>query len=87
MVLTASSVLIHVVPLVWLSKDLQHGTLGRHLERTGVSSVVLSQHDAVAVDLGNWLLALNRHNADVHVRAGMYVVVAVNFLLAVIGHV
>ena len=86
MVLTASSVLVGVVPLVWLSKNLQHSALGRHLERTSVGSVVLSQRDAVAVDLGDRLLALNRHDADVHVRAGVHVVVAVNLLLTVIGH-
>ncbi len=86
MVLTASSVLVGVVPLVWLGVDLQHGALGRHLERTCVDSVVLSQRDAVAVDLGNRLLTLNRHDADVHVRAGVHVVVAVNLLLTVIGH-
>jgi len=86
MVLTASSVLVNVVPLIWLGEDLQHGALGRHLERTSVDSVVLSQHDTIAVDLGNWLFALNRHDVDVHVSAGMHVVVAVDFLLAVVRH-
>ena len=86
MVLTASSVLVGVVPFVRLGEDLQHGALDRHLERTGVDSVVLSQRDTITIDLGNRLLALNRHDADVHVRAGMYVVVAVDFLLTVIGH-
>lgn len=86
MVLTVSSVLVGVVPLVRLGVDLQHGALSRHLERASVGSVVLSQRDAVAVDFRNGLLALNRHDADVHVRAGMHVVVAVNLLLTVVGH-
>ena len=84
--LAASSVLVSVVPLVGLGVDLQHGTLGRHLERTGVCSVVLGQRDTVAVDLRDRLLALNRHDADVHVRAGVHLVVAVDFLLTVVGH-
>ena len=79
-------VLVHEVHLVSFGVDLQNCALCRHLERTSVGSVVLGQRDAVTIDLRDRLLTLNRHDADVHVRAGVHLVVAVDFLLTVIGH-
>ncbi len=76
-----------VVKVIGVGVDLQHGGLRGHLERTSVSAVVLGQGNVgAAVDVSRGHLTLYGNNADVHVRAGMHVVVAVDLLLAVIRH-
>ena len=61
MVLTASSVLVGVVPLVWLGENLQHGALSRHLERTSVGFDDGEEPRGHATQIGD-VLALARLN-------------------------